>query len=143
LTNNEILRQIQHTFDLSSAAIVDIFSAADQNVALKQVETWLETTEATLLDVELASFLNGLINTNRGRKDGAQPVAETLLSNNMILMKLRIAVNMQSEEMLNAFAKVGRELNKHELGSLFRKPDNKHFRECSDATLSDFLLALR
>lgn len=143
LTNNEILRQIQQTFHLSSVSIVDIFSAADQSVASTQVETWLESTKATLLDVELASFLNGLINTKRGRKEGELPAAETELTNNMILMKLRIALNMKSEDMLNTFEKVGCELSKHELGALFRKPDNKHYRECTDTMLTNFLLALR
>ncbi|MGX9418246.1 DUF1456 family protein [Vibrio sp. WJH972] len=143
MINNEILRQIQQTFELSPTAIVGIFNEADQLVSVEQVELWLATTEATLLDVELAQFLNGFINTKRGRQDGKQAIAETALSNNMVLMKLRIAVNMQTEQMLNAFETVGCDMTKYELGALFRKPSNKHFRECSDTILSDFLLALR
>jgi uncharacterized protein YehS (DUF1456 family) len=143
LTNNEILRQIQTTFNLSPSDIVDIYSTTTQDISLSQVNSWLTARDSTLVDVDLANFLNGFINIKRGQREGEQPVAETTLTNNMILMKLRIAVNMQTEAMLNSFEKVGCELSKHELGALFRKPDNKHFRPCSDEMLRNFLLALR
>lgn len=143
MTNNEILRQIQITFNLSTSDIIDIFSTTTQGITLAQVELWLSQPNATFVDVDLASFLNGLINLKRGQREVEQPVAETKLTNNMILMKLRIAVDMKTEAMLNSFEKVVCELSKHELGSLFRKPDNKHFRACSDDMLRNFLLALR
>lgn len=49
-------------------------------------------------DSELASFLNGLINLKRGKREGEQPEPESRLTNNMVFQKLRIALNLKAED---------------------------------------------
>ena len=90
---------------------------------------------------QLRFLLEGLIIAERGpRDDGKAPAVETTaLSNNEVLKKLRIAFNLQQDDMLLIFEEGGAELSRTEFGALFRKADNKHFRACSDELLLQFL----
>ncbi|SJL82511.1 DUF1456 family protein [Vibrio palustris] len=146
MNNNDIFRLITSAFNLKDTSIAKTFASTDMKVTTVDIATWLseetDNAETTLTDVQLASFLNGLINMKRGKREGEQPKPETELNNNMILQKLRIALNLKAEDMLNTFEFVGVEFNKHELGAFFRKPGNKHYRPCPDAVLRDFLMAV-
>ncbi len=147
MTNNDILRRIRYTFDFNDDAMIDIFAAADHTVTRQQISGWLkkEGDDAYVdpSDTELAIFLNGLINTKRGKRDGEQPEPESRLTNNMIFMKLRIALNLKAEDILDILKLVDFRLSKHELSAFFRKPDNKHYRECKDQILRNFLLGVQ
>lgn len=147
MNNNDILRRLRYTFDFRDATLVDIFAAADHRVTQQQVVNWLRKEEdpdyCAATDTELAIFLNGLINTRRGRREGEQPQPETRLSNNMILMKLKIALNMTSDDMLQTLQAAEFCLSKHELSAFLRKPGNKHYRECKDQVLRNFLQGIQ
>lgn len=95
-------------------------------------------------DIVLRHFLEGLILQERGpREDGTSVVIEdSPVSNNQVLKKLRIAFNLQEEDMQLIFAEGEAELSASEFGALFRKENNKHFRPCSDALLNSFLAGL-
>jgi uncharacterized protein YehS (DUF1456 family) len=141
------MRRLRYTFDLKDSAMVEIFAAADHPVTQEQIVNWLRKEDdpayRATTDTELAIFLNGLINTRRGRREGEQPQPEKRLSNNMVFMKLKIALNMTSDDVLDTLRSVGFPLSKHELSAFFRKPDNKHYRECKDQILRNFLLGLQ
>ncbi|MEP0074283.1 MAG: DUF1456 family protein [Marinomonas sp.] len=147
MNNNDVLRRLRYTFDLKELAIVEIFSAADSSVSQTQVSAWLKKEEdagyVEMIDVEMASFLNGFINTKRGKREGPQPIPETRLTNNAIFMKLRIALNLQAEAILDIMSLAEFNLSKHELSSFFRKPDNRHYCECKDQILRNFLMGLQ
>ena len=129
MTNNEILRRIQHALNLKNAQIIKAIEQADVTVAHDQVINWLKEDNdkscSTMKDKELAVFLNGFINLKRGKKEGVQPKPEVALTNNMIFMKLRIALNMKAEDVLDILEVVGISLSKYEIGAYFRKPENK------------------
>ncbi|MCG9551961.1 DUF1456 family protein [Vibrio sp. Isolate31] len=143
MTNNEILRRIQHALNLKNAQIIKAIEQADVTVAHDQVINWLKADNdkscSKMKDKELAVFLNGLINLKRGKKEGAQPKPEVALTNNMIFMKLRIALNMKAEDVLDVLEVVGISLSKYEIGAYFRKPENKNYKVCEDQLLCDFL----
>lgn len=147
MTNNDILRRIRYTFDLKDNAMSEIFSLADLNVTDVQVTGWLKKEDdesfVELSDTELAIFLNGFINFKRGKREGEQPKPEDKLSNNIVFQKLRIALNMKAEDILDVLQLIDFRLSKHELSAFFRKPDNKHYRECKDQVLRNFLLGLQ
>ena len=147
MTNNDILRRIRYTFDLKDNAMSEIFSLADLNVTDVQVTGWLKKEDdesfVELSDTELAIFLNGFINFKRGKREGEQPKPEDKLSNNIVFQKLRIALNMKAEDILYVLQLIDFRLSKHELSAFFRKPDNKHYRECKDQVLRNFLLGLQ
>ena len=90
-------------------------------------------------DRQLAIFLNGLIINKRGKQDGEIPLPEKRLNNNIILRKLKIALNLQAEDILAILEKTGTPISKHELSAFFRKPEHKHYRDCKDQILRNFL----
>jgi len=147
LTNNDILRRLRYTFNLTDTAMVDIFAAAEATVTTEQVIAWLikegEQEFVKISDTEFATFLNGLINTKRGKRDGEQPIPESKLNNNIIFMKLRIALNMKAEDVIATLALVDFDLSKHELSAFSRKVENKHYRVCNDQILRLFLTGVQ
>jgi len=147
VTNNDILRRLRYILDLSDSMMIAVFEQADLEVDREQISNWLKRDDdfdyQQCNDKQLAIFLNGLINYKRGRKEGQQPKPETRLTNNIILKKLRIAFDLKSEDMLGIIDHSGLALSKHELSAFFRKADHKHYRECKDQVLRNFLQGLQ
>jgi len=147
MTNNDILRRLRYTFDFSDSKMIALFAIAEVEVTREQISNWLKKEEDpdynNCSDVQLASFLNGLITDKRGKKDGPQPKPETNLNNNIVFRKLRIALNMQAEDILGIMALADLTISKHELSAFFRKPDHKHFRKCKDQILRNFIKGLQ
>ncbi len=54
-------------------------------------------------------------------------------------MKLRIALNLQADDVLELICSEDLEFSRHELSAFFRKPGHKHYRECKDQVLRNFL----
>lgn len=147
MRNNDILRRIRYTFDLKDSKMIALFALADQQVTWEQINAWLKKEDDPAYqecsDNQLAIFLNGFIIDKRGRKDGPPPVPETVLTNNVILMKLRIALNLKAEDVLEIMGLADMPISKHELSAFSRKPDHKHYRECKDQMLRNFLKGLQ
>lgn len=147
MTNNDILRRLRYSFNFNDDKMRAIFALADLRVTQASVAAWLKKDDEqgyqTLTDQQLAYFLNGLITEKRGKKDGPQPVAEKRLNNNLILTKLKIALNLKAEEIIELLKSVDFNLSKAELSALFRRPDHQHFRECKDQILRNFLKGLQ
>ena len=143
MTNNDVLRRIRYTFDYSDVKMVEIFALAGQEVTREQVGAWLKKDDDPAFqlcrDVELASFLNGLIIERRGKKEGVQPEPEQRLSNNIIFRKLKIALDLQAEDVIEILALAEVQISKHELSAFFRKPGHKNYRTCQDQILRNFL----
>lgn len=147
MINNDILRKIRYIFDYSDKQMIEIFTLADLQVNREQVCDWLkpedDPTQQKCQDPVLATFLNGLIIKCRGKKDGEQPRPETRLTNNAILTKLKIAFNLKADDILEILELSEFKLSRHELSAFFRKSDHKHFRECKDQVLRNFLGGLQ
>lgn len=147
MTNNDILRRIRYVFDFNDDKMIAIFESADCKVTRAQVSDWMKAEDDPdfdkLNDELLATFLNGLINDKRGKREGPQPVPEKELSNNAIFMKLKIALNMQAEDILEIMSSSDFRMSKHELSAFFRKVGHKHYRECKDQILRIFLKGLQ
>jgi uncharacterized protein YehS (DUF1456 family) len=143
VTNNDILRRIRYTFDYSDVKMVEIFALADHILTREQVSAWLkkddDPTFQACSDTELACFLNGLINERRGKKEGVQPEPEQRLTNNIIFRKLKIALDLQAEDVIEILALADVQISKHELSAFFRKPGHKNYRTCQDQILRNFL----
>lgn len=147
MTNNDILRRIRYIFNFDDSKMIAVFGLADYKVTREQVSAWLKKDADPALqklsDVQLASFLNGLIIDRRGQKEGAQPEPEQQLTNNIVFRKLKIGLDLKAEDVLEILALSDMRISKHELSALFRKPGHKHFRECNDQILRNFLNGLR
>ena len=147
MTNNDLLRRLRYTFDYNDKRMVAIFALADREVTREQVSNWMKKEDdpayEKFKDVDLACFLNGLINHKRGKREGEQPEPEKRLNNNIILRKLKIALDMQAEDILEVLSLANLPMSKHELSAFFRKPGHKHFRACKDQVLRNFIHGLQ
>jgi len=147
VTNNDILRRIRYAFDFSDPKVIAIFELADLKITKEQILNWLKKDDdpeyEELTDIQLASFLNGLISEKRGKKDGFQPEPEKRITNNIIFRKLKIALDLKAEDVLEILALADFELSKHELSAFFRKLGHKHYRECKEQVLRNFLQGLQ
>jgi len=147
LTNNDVLRRIRYIFDYNDSKMIAIFAQADLAVTREQISNWMKKEEVpeyvNCTDVQLATFLNGLINDRRGRREGEQPKPEKKLNNNIIFRKLKIALNLKDDEILDILLLADLRISKHELSAFFRRADHKHFRVCKDQILRNFLQGIQ
>ena len=147
MTNNDILRRMRFILNFDDAKMIETFAMAGLEVRRGHIVSWLlkedEHSYQECNDKMLATFLNGLISIKRGKKKGPQPKPETTLTNNLILRKLKIAFDLQSEDMIAILALSEFELSASELGSFFRKPGHRNYRECKDQVLRNFLMGLQ
>ena len=123
--------------------MITVFAQAELAVTRSQVSNWLkkddDPEQQQCDDRILACYLNGLINEMRGKKEGPQPEPEDKLNNNIIFKKLKIALNLKAEDILRIMGLVDFTISKHELSAFFRKKGHKHYRECQEQILRNFL----
>jgi len=147
MTNNDVLRRIRYTFNFDDSKMIAIFALAGLEVTRAEISDWLKKDDdpdyKSCGDLQLATFLNGLIIEKRGKKDGPQPEPEKTLNNNIIFRKLKIALNLQADDVIAMINKADFRISKHELSAFFRKPGHKHYRECKDQVLRYFLKGMQ
>lgn len=146
VTNNDVLRRLRYTFNFNDQKMIDLFNLAKLTVSREQISYWLKKEDdpqvVNCTDVQLATFLNGLIIDKRGARDGETPPAEKRMNNNLVLNKLKIALALRAEDVLDMMSTSGIRMTKPELSAFFRKPDHKHYRECKDQFLRNFIQAI-
>jgi len=147
MQNNDVIRSLRYTFDFGDDQMIKIFGLADLEVTRTEVSDWLKRDDdpeaLPINDFKLAVFLNGLINYKRGKKEGQQPIPESRLTNNQIIRKLKIAFELQNEDVMEILASAGREMSKHEISAFFRKPEQAQYRLCRDQVLRNFLQGMQ
>src|SRR5574342_434892 len=126
MENNDILIRLRYAQDIKNIDMVEIFKLGGVKVTKEDVLNMLRKSEEVYgeIDVEedeeyikcnnrmLESFLNGFITFKRGKQDPkpGQPETPVLTNehvNNMLLKKLKIALSMTSEDMLDIFKMAG------------------------------------
>ena len=147
MKNNDILRSVRYTFDFNDSKMIALFALAGHQVTRAQISDWLKKEDdpafQSCSDKLLTIFLDGLIIDRRGKQEGALPEPEQHLTNNVILKKLKIALNLQGDDILEIMALVRFSISRHEISAFLRKPDNKHYRSCKDQVLRNFLKGLQ
>ena len=147
MNNNDILRRLRYTFDYNDVKMMHIFGLADSEVSREQISNWLKKDDdpdfQSLYDIKLATFLNGLINDKRGKKEGEQPKPEKTLNNNLILRKLKIALNLKDEDIVAILELADMTISKHEISAFFRNPNQSQYRQCKDQILRNFIHGLQ
>jgi len=64
------------------------------------------------------------------------------LTNNDILKKLRVALKLRNEDIVDILALVDLKVTVSELGALFRNEDHPKYKNCGDQFLRNFLNGL-
>jgi len=147
MINNDLLRRISTRFDFTNEKIMSVFALGQCLITAEQLTDFFkekdEDTYIAISDLQLASFLNGLIIEKRGPKNGPQHQAEAELSNNIIFNKLKIALALKADDVISILELAELSLGKYELSAFFRNVNHKHYRPCSDEVLSAFLKGLK
>mgnify|MGYP003820424157 CR=1 FL=1 len=87
-------------------------------------------------------MLQGQRSAARKRSDLTKNTREMLMTNNDILKKLRIALNLKDTDIIDILKLADFEITKTELSALFRKEGHKNYKECGDQILRRFLNGL-
>lgn len=165
MDNNDILIRLRYALDIKETDMVEIFKIGGIEITIEEVRKMFikskdsynaEMAEDEIKEIkvctnsELESFLNGFIIFTRGKQDPkpGQPEKPVLSIknnqnvNNIMLKKLKIALSLTSEDMLDIFNQAGINVTKGELSALFRKEGHKHYKECGDKYARNFLKGL-
>ncbi len=146
MTCNEILRRLRYTFNFSDSKMIDLFALGDLDVSRAQVSDWLKKDDdpafRQISDSNMAIFLNGFINDKRGKREGATPMPEKILNNNIILRKLKIALHLKDDDIVAIFKLVDTPISKHEISAFFRHSTQHQYRDCQDQFMRNFLQGL-
>jgi|TARA_B100001964_G_scaffold77304_1_gene87521 uncharacterized protein YehS (DUF1456 family) len=149
ITNNDILRRLRYALNIKDAMMIEIFKLAEYEISCSRLLDLLKKKEVegyvACSDEVMELFLDGLIIHKRGKRDdmpGRMEKKDAPLTNNGIFKKLRIALKFREDEMLSTLKLAGMSLSKSELSALFRKEGQRHYKECGDQILRNFLKGL-
>ncbi len=144
MKTNDILYKIQKALNLSQEEMLEAYALANYKMEAAYLDSLLKRRQdegSKLCSYEeLGIFLDGFVILKRGpspKKSNNDEVVE--LTNNLILKKLRIALELKEAETEIIFSLGEAELSKQQLASLFRKEGHKNFKVCSDELLIAFL----
>ncbi len=169
MDNNDILIRLRYALDIKNADMVKIFKLGGIEVTKEEVVKMLSKTKESdhhyaandgglnkneentaCNNFMLESFLNGLIIFKRGKQEPKPgetdrpilSIKENASVNNVMLKKLKIALALTSEDMLNILEVAGVVITKGELTAIFRKEGHKNYKECGDRYARNFLKGL-
>lgn len=165
MENNDILIRLRYALDIKNKDMVEIFKLGGVEVTKEEVLKILTKSkedndeEEVVVEDEnhikcnnkmLESFLNGLITYKRGKQDpkpeqpaNPEPVVQQKDHvNNMLLKKLKVALQLTTEDMLEVLDDGGIAVSKGELGAILRKPGHRNYKECGDNFARKFLKGL-
>ncbi|MDD2580780.1 MAG: DUF1456 family protein [Desulfuromonadaceae bacterium] len=149
MNNNDILRRLRYALDISNPTMIEIFQLSgctiEQPTLIKLLKKEDEEEFISCSNPLMSLFLDGLIVQKRGRRESdaeQPPKPDASLNNNAILKKLRIALDLKEDDMLAIMKLAGVTISKSELSALFRNKGHKHYKECGDQFLRNFLQGL-
>ncbi len=144
MQTNDILFKIQKALGLTHEEILQAYNLMEYSMESSHLDALLRRRQdkgfLPCSYEELGVFLDGLILLKRGVSTHTKAPQEAIeLTNNLILKKLRIALELKEPETEIIFALGEAELTKQQLASLFRKERHKNFKYCPDTLLMMFL----
>ena len=149
MTHNDLLRSLRYALKLNGESIAGLCSLSGLNISPHEVLKLLKKEEEPGFvicdDLVMRSFLDGLIISRRGLRDDhddAGVEVATPLDNNLILKKIRIALELNEGAMLSILKKAGVNLSKSELSAMFRAQGHKNYKKCGDQFLRNFVRGL-
>lgn len=169
MNNSDILIRLRYALDIKDKDMVEIFKLGGVEVTKEEVLKMLVKPKESFRyeddndgdlkenddnmscsNFRLESFLNGFIIFKRGKQDPkpGQPERPTMSIknigsvNNVLLKKLKIALALTSEDMLDILEKAGVIITKGELSAILRKEGHKNYMACGDRYARNFLKGL-
>ncbi|QDQ00242.1 DUF1456 family protein [Lysinibacillus fusiformis] len=159
MTNNDMLIRLRYALDIKNTDMVEIFELGGMSFTKEDVLNMLikvkDEEEAPENYIKcnnkmLEAFLNGFIIFKRGPQQAKPgqaehstvPVKATESPNNMLLKKVKIALALTSEDMLEILYEGGVTVSKGEIGAILRNPSHRNYKECGDRFVRNFLKGL-
>ncbi|QFG00264.1 DUF1456 family protein [Psychrobacillus glaciei] len=164
MDNNDILIRLRYALDIKNKEMLEIFKLGGKEVTKDElikiltkskdeyddeVEVEVEETEDQIKcnNKMLELFLNGFITFKRGKQDPKpeqveSPVSPEKSANNMLLKKLKVALQLTTEDMLDILDEGGIAVSKGELGAILRKEGHRNYKVCGDNFARKFLRGL-
>ncbi len=147
MKNNDVLRRLRYALDISDVKLLEIFQKSDFKTDTVQVKNMLKKEDEedffNINDRIMTLFLDGFIIYKRGENPNQTVVKkEKRLTNNDILKKLKIALNLKSEDILEILTIAENPISKSELAAVLQKKDHKNYKECGDKYIKKFLQGL-
>ncbi len=149
MTHNDLLRRLRYALKLNAESIAESCRLGGGDITPLEVLKLLKKEDepgfALCEERVMGAFLDGLIISRRGvheQNTDAGREATVTLSNNLILRKLRIALELNEEAMILLLAKAGVQLSKPELSAMFRAKGHRNYKPCGDQFLRNFVRGL-
>lgn len=146
MTNNDIFYKLRKIFHWDEEQMGNLFKSVDYIISPLDLFAWMKQEQfegfKAMPDQALAALLNALIINKRGMKDGIIPEHEMELNNNLILRKLKIALSLKDQDIVDIFKLADMRVSKSEINAFFRDPKSPDFRWCKDQFLRNFLQGL-
>ncbi|WP_147533494.1 DUF1456 family protein [Bacillus marasmi] len=159
MENNDILVRLRYALDIKNSDMVEIFKLGGIETTKEEVldlltKTVNEEDEKEYINkinnIKLEAFLNGFITFKRGKQEPkpghvepqVQPGKTTECVNNMLLKKVKIALALTSDDILDILQEAGVSVSKGELSAILRKVGHKNYKECGDRYARNFLKGL-
>ncbi|MHC5268922.1 YehS family protein [Enterococcus sp. LJL98] len=150
MNHNDRLTRLRYALDIRDMDMVKIFELGGMKVTKEEVREMLtkkndEEYEFDLTDEAFERFLNGMIISQRGVREGGQaPIFELHKgnANNLLLKKLKIALSLTSEDMLETLERAGVIVSKGEMSAILRKEGHRNYKPCGDRYARNFIKGL-
>jgi uncharacterized protein YehS (DUF1456 family) len=157
MENNDLLIRLRYALDIKNTDMVEIFKLGGIEVTKEEVLMMLKKSKEDdpeenediikINNGRLESFLNGFIIFKRGKQEPKpgqpeRPALSNEMVNNMLLKKLKIALSLTSEDMIEILDSAGVTITKGELSAILRKEGHKNYKECGDKYARNFLKGL-
>ena len=144
---SEIIKQIKDALNLNRAQILHLYELEDFYMSKERLDSILKNPSKkgakSATYEELGVFLDGLISLKRGKsKKNKNDNEEIVLDNNLILKKLRVALNLKEYEIALIFELADFKISNSAIKDLFRNQNHPKFKECDNKTLKAFLEGL-
>lgn len=157
MENIDILKRLRYALDIKDNDMAEIFRLGGAEVPKEEVKKVLSSSSDSASYDEgkwdnhlLESFLNGFITFKRGKKEVKPGESDKQLFminddkdvNNVLLKKLKIALSLTGEDMLEVFKAGGIVLSNGELSAVLRRQGQRNYKICGDRYARSFLKGL-
>ncbi len=156
IDNNDILIRLRYALDIKNSEMVEIFKLGGMElskdevmkVLTKSVDEDDQQEDHIPCDDEMfESFLNGFITYKRGKQEPkpGQPERPAITYehvNNLLLKKVKIALSLTSEDMIDILEDAGVKVTKGEMSAILRREGHKNYQICGDRYARNFLKGL-
>ncbi|AEJ23964.1 hypothetical Cytosolic Protein [Weissella koreensis KACC 15510] len=153
MNNNDIVIRLRYALAISNADMLKIFKLGGLELTNEKLVKILKRQDKetprdqNLTMEELERFMNGLIISQRGiKKDANGQTSEPTFDmkkeddiNNVVLKKLKIAMQYTSEDYQSFFKSAGIEVSNAELSAVLRRPDHRNYRPAGNRYLRNIL----